>query len=191
VNNNKTASKAIILMGVSGSGKSTVGQLLAEELRCSFIEGDDFHGDGNIAKMQAGLPLNDADRWPWLERIGQAAQLAIAKDRIVVVSCSALKKAYRDRLGAAIGAPTAFVLLEVGQAELLTRLENRNEHFMPASLLHSQLELLERPGSDENALILNAGASPTELSKSIREWLRSVHPKTPSPRHPDAGQDPS
>jgi gluconokinase len=186
-----TASNAIILMGVSGSGKSTVGKLLADELGCSFIEGDDFHDDSNIAKMRAGHPLNDADRWPGLDRIGQAAQLAIAKDRIVVVSCSALKKAYRYQLVAAIGAPTAFVLLDVGQVELVTRLENRSEHFMPASLLHSQIELLERPGSDENALILNALASPTELCKSIREWLSSVHPKPPAPRHPGADQDPS
>jgi len=176
VSNEATEYNAIILMGVSGCGKSTVGRLLADELGCRFIEGDEFHSDSNIAKMRAGHPLTDADRWPWLDRIGKAMQIEMAKSRVAVASCSALKQDYRDRLVATIGVPTAFVLLDVDQAELLTRLQTRSDHFMPVSLLESQLASLERPTHEDNALILDAGASPMELCKAIRQWMEFAHP---------------
>jgi gluconokinase len=165
--------RAIVLMGVSGSGKSTVGRLLATELNCPFIEGDEFHSNSNIEKMRAGRPLNDEDRWPWLDRIGKALQSAILQNGIAVASCSALKKTYRDRLAAAIAAPTFFVLLNVGHDELQTRLQARSDHFMPATLLESQLALLERPTDAESALVVDANSQPSAVCKEIRAWLDS------------------
>jgi gluconokinase len=165
------SSRAIVLMGVSGCGKSTVGRLLATELNCPFTEGDEFHSDSSIAKMRAGQSLSDEDRWPWLDRIGKALQSAVFENGVAVTSCSALKKTYRERLAAAIAAPTSFVLLNVGREELQTRLQTRSDHFMPATLLESQLALLERPTHAESALVVDANSHPEALCKIIRAWL--------------------
>jgi gluconokinase len=172
--NHTHLSSAIVLMGVSGSGKSAVGRLLAGDLKCAFVEGDEFHSNDNIAKMRSGQPLSDADRWPWLDRIGSALQIAAGESGIAVASCSALKKDYRDRLAQAITLPTAFVCLDVDRATLLSRLQQRTDHFMPASLVDSQLELLERPTSEENALLINADQPPAVICRMIREWLNRV-----------------
>jgi gluconokinase len=170
---NVTTCRAIVLMGVSGCGKSTVGRLLAAELNCPFIEGDEFHSVGSIAKMRAGQSLSDEDRLPWLDRVGKALQLAIAQNGIAVASCSALKKVYRERLGAAVAAPTAFVLLNVSREELQARLQTRSDHFMPVTLLESQLALLEPPTHAESALVVDANNHPAALCKIIRAWLDS------------------
>ena len=121
-------------MGVSGSGKSTLGQELAGAIACPYLEGDDFHTPEAIAKMRAGEPLSDADRWPWRDRIGHCAAVAIADHGVVVAACSALKRSYRDRLRESIPAPVRFVLLEGNREELARRIAIRPGHYMPAGL---------------------------------------------------------
>jgi gluconokinase len=134
----------IVLMGVSGSGKTTVGKLLAQALGAEFAEGDAYHPPQNVEKMRRGIPLEDADRWPWLERLNVEIDRWLAAGKTVVLACSALKQSYRDVL--ANGRPgVRFVHLE-GDKELLRRRLNRRQgHYMPASLLDSQLAALEPP----------------------------------------------
>ncbi|MGJ8698104.1 MAG: gluconokinase [Verrucomicrobiaceae bacterium] len=131
----------VIVMGVSGCGKSTLGRALAEKAGGVFVEGDDFHPPENVAKMSAGVPLNDGDRAGWLEAL--AGEMRRAEGRPVVVSCSALKEKYREVLR--VNEEVRFVYLEGTEAELQARLVARTDHFMPASLLRSQLETLEVP----------------------------------------------
>ena len=158
-------------MGVSGSGKSTLGALLASKLNCPFLEGDDFHDARAVAKMTAGLPLDDDDRWPWLDRLGSAIGESLASGGRVVAACSALKRCYRERLRGAIAGPTRFVLLDASHDELLRRLTHRSGHYMPASLLESQLATLERPGVDEAVFTLDAAAPPEQLCEIVQAWL--------------------
>ena len=149
-------------MGVSGSGKSTVGELIATRLGASFIDGDLLHPKANIAKMESGTPLNDHDRKPWLETIGQ--KFAEAEGHSLVIACSALKRAYRDIIRAA--APRArFVLLQGSPDLLAQRLKHRRGHFMPSSLLASQLDTLERLESDESGFTLDISKTPDELAR--------------------------
>jgi gluconokinase len=162
---------AIIAMGVSGSGKSTLGALLASRLDCPFLEGDDFHDARAVAKMSAGRPLDDDDRWPWLDRLGLAVGEALASGGCVVAACSALRRSYRERLRGAIPAPTRFVLLDASHDELLRRLALRSGHYMPTSLLDSQLATLERPGADEAVFTLDAAAPPERLCDITSAWL--------------------
>lgn len=150
------AAPAVVVMGVSGSGKSTVGRDLADALGVPFVDGDGLHPPANVAKMSAGVPLDDDDRAPWLDAI--AARLAAGP---VVIACSALKRAYRDRLRAA--APQLrLVFLHGDRATLLPRMA-RPGHFMPASLLDSQLATLEAPDPDEHAIELDVSAPPGDL----------------------------
>lgn len=137
----------IVVMGPSGSGKSTVGAALADLIGAVFIDGDDLHPPANVAKMAAGIALDDADRTPWLRAVG--AELHARPN--VVIACSALKRAYRDTIRAE--APDAFFAeLEVGRAELAQRMVSRGEHFMPASLLDSQLQTLQSLEDDERGV---------------------------------------
>lgn len=159
-------------MGVSGSGKSTLGALLARQLACPFLEGDDFHDPQAIAKMRAGRPLTDDDRWPWLDRLGAAIGEALASDGCAVAACSALRRRYRERLREAIAAPTRFVMLDAGYDELLRRLSQRPDHYMPAGLLDSQLATLERPDVDEAVCTLDAAAPPERLCEMAQAWLQ-------------------
>lgn len=164
---------AVCVMGVSGSGKSTLGQSLADALACPFLEGDSFHDAAAVEKMRTGHPLSDADRGPWLDRLGRAVAAATAEHGRVVFACSALKRAYRDRLAAAAGAPIRFVLMAASHDELLRRLETRPHHFMPASLLDSQLATLEPLAVDEPGLTLDATRPQEVLAKEAVAWLRS------------------
>lgn len=162
---------AIVVMGVSGSGKSTLGVALAQAIDCRFLEGDDFHSAEAIDKMRAGIPLTDADRWPWLDRLGHAIAGEVASQGITVAASSALKRVYRDRLRAAIPAPVCFVLMDADREELLRRLTARTRHYMPPSLLTSQLDTLERPGPDERAITLDARRPATALCEQTIAWL--------------------
>ncbi len=163
---------AVIVMGVSGCGKSTLGSLLGTALDAPFLEGDDFHAPEAVAKMRAGQALTDDDRWPWLDRIGVAANAAITDRGRTVIACSALRAAYRARLRAAIAAPVRFILLENSRERLLARLAARADHYMPTSLLDSQLATLERPDEDEGAMILTTDADPCALRDAALRWLR-------------------
>jgi gluconokinase len=150
----------IVVMGVSGSGKTTVGSRLADALGVEYAEGDDFHPRANVAKMAAGAPLDDADRAPWLDAL--AAWMAERSGQGGVVTCSALKRIYRDRLRAS--APEAFFLhLSVPRPELERRVAGRRGHFMPPSLLDSQLATLEPLGPDEDGSTIDAARPPEEV----------------------------
>jgi gluconokinase len=143
-------------MGVAGSGKTSVGRQLAVALGWTFAEGDDFHPAANVAKMAGGTPLTDADRWPWLDAIGAWIAAEAAQGHSGVVSCSALKRSYRDRLRLAWPA-LRIVYLGVERAELHRRLAARLEHFFPERLLDSQLNDLEPPQADEQPIVVSGG----------------------------------
>jgi carbohydrate kinase (thermoresistant glucokinase family) len=147
----RTPPHAIITFGVSGSGKTTVAEVLAKRLGWSFVDGDAFHPAANVEKMRSGTPLTDEDRWPWLKAIAaEIARRRTAEDR-VVIACSALKRAYRDVL--VDGHPDVLLVHMKGSRELImSRLAPRQGHYFPASLLDSQLATLEEPDASENAL---------------------------------------
>jgi gluconokinase len=164
---------AAIVMGVTSCGKTSVGEALAAELECRFIEGDRLHPASNIAKMSAGQPLNDGDRWPWLDIIGKAMGAELVAGSGVIASCSALKKIYRQRLAEAAGTPIKFIFLHGSREVLAARIAARKGHFMPPSLLDSQLKTLEIPGPDEEALHLDVALPVDELVKRARAFLES------------------
>jgi len=146
---------AIIVMGVSGCGKSSVGEKLAEALHLAFVEGDALHPAANVEKMSQGIPLTDEDRMPWLDRIGEDMQASLEKSEGIIVSCSALKRVYRDRLRAAVGGNLFFVYLEGSKALLTKRMGERKGHFMPVSLLESQLATLEVPTGEPGVVTVD------------------------------------
>ena len=150
---------ALVVMGVSGSGKSTVGKLLAERLGWTMAEGDSLHPPENVEKMRRGVPLTDADRWPWLDRIGQLLQSWAAEGRSGLVTCSALKLAYRERLLSA-RPDLRFVYLKGSEALIAARVRERHHEYMPASLLKSQFDTLEEPLPGEPVVVIDAGATP-------------------------------
>ncbi len=158
-------------MGVSGSGKSTLGGALAAASGCRFLEGDSFHTPEAVAKMRAGEALDDADRWPWLDRVGAAIGAAVADDGLAIAACSALKREYRERLAQAAAVPLLFVLLDTDSTELSRRLVMRPNHYMPPSLLGSQLATLERPAADERALTLDAQSPLDALCRATWAWV--------------------
>lgn len=163
------AFSTVVVMGVSGVGKTTVARPLAERLGVPFAEADDFHSEANIAKMSAGTPLTDEDRRPWLEAIGGWLRERRASGEGGVVTCSALKRSYRDLLRAEAGGPVFFLHL-AGSAELVgERVERRTDHFMPPSLLRSQLATLEPLGDDETGLTLDVSPGPDRLVADAAE----------------------
>jgi len=166
-----TAPEVIIVMGVAGSGKTVIGSLLAAELGAGFVDADDFHSPENVALMRRGMPLDDAARGPWLDRLAAAVQAAIEERRGLVLACSALRRAYRVRLG--IGRPQVrLVHLEGEEALLRERLEQRTGHFMPASLLASQCALLEHPTDDERPIRVDVALPPETIVRHIITALR-------------------
>jgi gluconokinase len=162
---------ACIVMGVTSCGKTSVGEGLAKVLNCTFVEGDKLHPASNIAKMSAGHPLNDDDRWPWLAAIGRSMKAERDAGKGVVASCSSLKKIYRQKLAEAAESPIKFIFLHGSRQVLADRIANRKGHFMPPSLLESQLAILEVPGPDENALYLDVALSIDELIARAKRYL--------------------
>jgi gluconokinase len=160
----------VVVMGVAGSGKSTVGPLLARALGGEFAEGDRFHPAANVAKMTRGEPLDDADRRPWLEAMAEAIRGWSRKDRPTVLACSALKRAYRAILAA--GAPDVrFVFLKGEQGVIADRMAQRRDHFMPPSLLTSQFATLEEP---EHAIVADIRADPAAIVAAVLPHLRAA-----------------
>ena len=162
---------AVIVMGVSGVGKTTLAQALAAAMKCPFIEGDSLHDERSVAKMRAGQALTDEDRWPWLDRVGAALKESASQHGVAVGACSALRKCYRDRLRATASANTRFILLLAPRQTLEARMSTRTGHYMPTSLLDSQLATLEMPSAEDGVLMLDARQSPAELVGAILYWL--------------------
>ena len=162
----------VVLMGVSGCGKSTVGEALAEHLGWRFVEGDSLHPAENVAKMAAGQPLNDGDRAGWLGTLAQQLAQAREAGQGLVISCSALKRAYRGRLRT--GDPDALFVHLAGSHEVIAqRLAARTHLYMPPSLLESQFADLQPPASDEQALVLNVLQTPAQLIADIAQHLQN------------------
>jgi gluconokinase len=161
----------VVLAGVSGSGKTTVGESLARRLAWPFTDGDSLHPAANIAKMRAGVPLTDEDRWPWLAAVAAVIDERIAAGQSAVVACSALKRSYRDLLLA--GRPAVrMVFLDVDRDLLAARLTARHGHFFRADLLASQLADLENPQPAERILVLPAVGTPEQIAQQIISRLQ-------------------
>lgn len=158
-------------MGVSGSGKTTIGECLARALGLDFLEGDVLHPPSNVEKMAAGIPLQDEDRWPWLDKIGEHLSKA---DSGLVVSCSALKKTYRDRLRAAAGERLLFVFLDGSFEVLHEHMGRRTGHFMPVSMLKSQMETLESPVGEPHVFRADVSDSVDVIVEQSLQWINTV-----------------
>lgn len=161
---------AVIVSGVSGSGKSTVGELLAERLDWRFVDADDLHPASNREKMSAGIALDDRDRWPWLDIVGKAAHAGEATG--IVIACSALRRSYRDLIAQSCTNP--FFVQLWGTPELFReRIEQRTGHFMPAALLASQLDTLEELGADEPGAVVPVDVPPEQIISGLVALLES------------------
>ena len=154
----------IIVMGVSGCGKTTAGEALSRHFGVPYIEGDALHPEENVAKMAGGTPLNDDDRWPWLEKIGAALK---PHPGGAVATCSSLKKIYRDRLRETAGGVLRFVFLKCSKEVLEARMAARQGHFMPPSLLASQLAALEDPSGEAGVVTVNGDAAHEAIMREI------------------------
>ncbi|WP_438752331.1 gluconokinase [Pararhizobium sp. O133] len=163
----------IIVMGVSGCGKSLIGEKLAAHLGLPYVEGDSLHPPTNIAKMSEGVPLDDGDRWPWLEIIGQ--RLAKADANGIVISCSALKRIYRDQLRRAAGRPLAFVYLKGSRDILMQRMTERPGHFFKAPLLDSQLATLESPEGEDLVVTVDIAPAPDVITAAALDRLAALN----------------
>lgn len=159
--------RRLIVMGVTGSGKTTVGALLAGRMGGVFLDGDDYHPPENVAKMSSGTPLNDQDRWPWLDRLGTEIETAVSERRSVVLACSALRRIYRDRLTAACTERPLFIHLAGMKDVISNRLAARRDHYMPVGLLDSQIQTLEPIEPDENAIVMQIDASADQIVERI------------------------
>jgi gluconokinase len=159
----------VLVMGVSGAGKTTVGKMLAAGLGCEFLDADDFHPPANVAKMRAGTPLTDADRQPWLAQLNAALRLRVQRNADVVLACSALKHAYREAILRGIG-EAKIVYLRGEKAVIAARLAERRDHYMNPVLLESQFALLEEP---RNAIVVDIAPDPEEIAARVRAaWIQ-------------------
>jgi len=165
---------AVVVMGVSGAGKSTVGKLIAARLDCPFRDADSFHPKANIEKMSRGAPLTDVDRRPWLRAIAEWIDEHRKAGTTGVVTCSALKRAYRDIVTAHQSADVRLVYLKGDFALIAARSQARKGHFMPAALLQSQFDALEEPTADEKAIVVSIDATPDEIAAEVAKKLRST-----------------
>jgi gluconokinase len=159
----------VIVFGVSGAGKTTIGKLLADELGWRFYEADDFHSQANIEKMRRGIPLTDEDRWPWLDSLREQIKQCVAADANAVLACSALKRAYRQHLR--VSEDVKFVFLRGDYALVEKQLCSRHGHFMNPPLLHTQFADLEEPEPDEHVLTIELGNTPEEIVDRIKAKL--------------------
>jgi len=159
----------VVIMGVCGCGKTTIGRALADELGWAFLDADEYHPDANVAKMAAGVPLTDDDRWPWLDRLGDELRTLHASGRHAILACSALRQAYRDRLATVDG--MKWVYLKGDLATIAPRLASRRGHFMPASLLASQFAAMETPAT---ALVVDIRQSVAAQVAQIASELRAT-----------------
>lgn len=166
-----TGATVLVVMGVSGVGKTTIARSLAARLGWDFADGDEFHPQANIDKMASGHPLTDDDRWPWLHAIAEWIAEHVSAGRGAVVACSALKRSYRDILR---GPGVVFVYLAGDRATIARRIGGRHGHFMPESLLDSQLAALEPPGPDESAIAVDIGPGPSQIVDQVVRQLRSA-----------------
>ncbi len=155
---------AVVIMGVSGAGKTVVGRRLAEALGADFIDGDDLHTDSARAKMTSGHRLTDDDRWPWLDRIAAALREGLSRNVATIVACSALRRVYRERLRAGVGGGLRFVYLKADRDLMRARVAGRHGHYMPASLVDSQFATLEPPDGEPDVIVMPADA---ELDAAI------------------------
>lgn len=160
-----------VVMGVSGCGKSLIGARFAAAIGSKFIDGDDLHPESNVAKMRRGEPLDDADRAPWLARVGAALA-----DKDTVIACSALKRSYRDQIRLSAGGPVAFLFLRGTREDLFARLTARQGHFMPVSLLDSQMATLEPPSADEWHLTQDVDQTPERI---VENFIAALKEKSP------------
>ena len=160
----------VIIFGVSGAGKTTVGKLLARKLRWHFLEADDFHPAANVEKMRGGRPLTDEDRRPWLERLRERIDRSLAAGENAVLACSALKRKYRDCLR--VNSDVKLVFLRGDYALIEKQLRRRRGHFMNPDLLRSQFADLEEPEPDERVLIIELGRTPEEIVEEIKRKLQ-------------------
>ena len=166
----------VLVMGVSGSGKTTVAKHLAGRLRCSFAEGDDFHPPANVAKMESGTPLNDSDRWPWLLLIAEQIDAYLARKQRLVVACSALRRNYREILIGEDRENTHLVYLAGTQKLIRERMKARS-HFMPPALLKSQFVTLEEPQEAEHPIRIDVQHTPEDCTTLITHALKRRHDK--------------
>lgn len=165
----------LVIMGVSGSGKSTVAGILAGALGWDLQEGDDLHPESNVAKMASGQPLTDEDRWPWLETISEWIREHTGAGEPGIVTCSALKRSYRDVLARGSDGHVVFVHLAGTKDRISDRLNARMNHFMPSGLLDTQLSTLEPIGPDEPAIVVDVGPPPAEIAARIVAELERRH----------------
>lgn len=159
--------RRVVLMGVAGCGKSTVGAALAAATGLPYRDGDDLHAPEAVAKMAAGVALTDADRWPWLDRVAGV----LREEAPVIVGCSALRRAYRDRLRAGAGGPVTFVHLAGSRDLIAARMAARRGHYMPPALLESQFATLEPPAPEEGAITVDIAASPEAVVAAVLHGL--------------------
>jgi carbohydrate kinase (thermoresistant glucokinase family) len=156
----------LIVIGVSGAGKTTVGKLLARKLGWHFLEADDFHPEANVEKMRSGHPLKDKDRWPWLEPLREQIERSVAAGENGVLAYSALKRKYRDVLR--VNSDVKFIFLCGDYGRIADQLHHRHGHFMNLALLHSQFADLEEPTADEGAITMELGRTPQKLAEEIK-----------------------
>ena len=161
----------VVVIGVSGSGKSTIATALAQRLGWALCEGDDLHSPAAVEKMSVGVPLSDDDRWPWLQRVADWIDDRLRSGEPGVVACSALRRSYRDVLRRGEPGDVVFVYLDGSPQRIRERLTGRKDHFMPMSLLDDQFARLEPPGPDESAVDVGIDGTPDELVDEIRTRL--------------------
>ncbi|MFB2594488.1 gluconokinase [Paracoccus sp. p4-l81] len=162
----------IVIMGVSGCGKSSIGAGLSARLAVPYVDGDDLHPIENVDKMRAGIALTDDDRWPWLDRVAAV----LAADAPVIIGCSALRRAYRDRIRAGAGGPVRFVHLTGSRDIIAARMAARSGHYMPLTLLDNQFATLEAPTEDEAAITVDIDQPPAAMIDKILNALKGDMP---------------